>query len=298
MDFDLSWLADGSEMDFPVGDLGSSIADNAGGFADLLSPDNIGSYGDFFGPAPEVDYSALNGMSLEGALPSAGQGAGVGDWGPDGPGKVGGVLSNPNIMQSIMKGLGLEDPSKADFSNPKTLDSWMRAILGGTNALYALTRGNQAPAGYKTPAEVKASLASGFEKFSPTQQAWADKYFNTSPTVGQNRPRLDASAMRSPIVPSRGYAQGGALRHIQGDTGGQDDLVPANLSPGEYVFDADVVSALGDGNNAAGAKVLDAVRENLREHKRSAPAHRIPPKAKEFASYMPKGALSSLKGPK
>lgn len=71
--------------------------------------------------------------------------------------------------------------------------------------------------------------------------------------------------------------------------GGQADTVPAMLSGGEYVMDADVVAALGDGNTEAGAGALDVLRENVRKHKRAAPVHKIPPKAKPAAHYLPKG---------
>lgn len=85
-----------------------------------------------------------------------------------------------------------------------------------------------------------------------------------------------------------GYAAGGYARGalVMGDGGGQSDRVPANLSPGEYVMDADVVSALGDGNNAAGAKKLDGMRAAVRSHNRSAPASKIPPISKSPLSYL------------
>ena len=54
-------------------------------------------------------------------------------------------------------------------------------------------------------------------------------------------------------------------------------------------MDADTVSALGDGNNAAGAKQLDQMREAIRSHKRSAPPSKIPPKAKSPLQYLAKG---------
>ncbi len=80
-------------------------------------------------------------------------------------------------------------------------------------------------------------------------------------------------------------AEGG---YLEGGTAGQDDKIPAMLSDGEYVMDADTVAALGDGNNAAGAAKLDEMRENIRTHKRSAPANKIPPKAKGPLAYMKK----------
>jgi hypothetical protein len=82
-----------------------------------------------------------------------------------------------------------------------------------------------------------------------------------------------------------GYARGG---YAGGASGGQADAIPAKLSSGEYVMDADVVSALGDGNNEAGARKLDSMRERVRAHKRSAPPDKIPPAAKEPMAYLGK----------
>jgi len=72
--------------------------------------------------------------------------------------------------------------------------------------------------------------------------------------------------------------------YIQGDTGGQDDEVPAMLSDGEYVIDASTVADLGDGNNAAGAKLLDKMVKNVRLHKRG--NSKLPTKAKSLADYI------------
>lgn len=75
------------------------------------------------------------------------------------------------------------------------------------------------------------------------------------------------------------------LHYLSGDSGGQDDLIDAKLSDGEYVFDASTVSDLGDGNNAAGARKLDVFRENVRKHKRGGKVN-LPPKAKSLESYL------------
>lgn len=93
-----------------------------------------------------------------------------------------------------------------------------------------------------------------------------------------------------PIVERRGRfmrANGGALSRLaKGDGGGQDDKIEALLSDGEYVLDAEIVSALGDGSNDEGARRLDAWREKIRTHKRAAPRGDIPPKAKRPDAYM------------
>jgi hypothetical protein len=82
------------------------------------------------------------------------------------------------------------------------------------------------------------------------------------------------------------FRTGGLGKHVQGPGTGQSDDIPAMLADGEYVFDADTVSALGDGSNKAGASVLDKMRESIRKHKRSAPIDKIPPKAKSPLEYL------------
>lgn len=79
--------------------------------------------------------------------------------------------------------------------------------------------------------------------------------------------------------PVRGFAVGGPGT-------GQSDDIPTMLSDGEYVIDADTVAALGDGSSKAGADILDKFRQEIRKHKRSAPADKIPPKAKNPLAYL------------
>jgi hypothetical protein len=65
-------------------------------------------------------------------------------------------------------------------------------------------------------------------------------------------------------------------------------VVPAKIADGEYVFPESFVTALGQGDNKRGASILDGLREKLREHKRSAPLNKIPPKAKSPLDYIKK----------
>jgi len=66
---------------------------------------------------------------------------------------------------------------------------------------------------------------------------------------------------------------------IEGDDGGRDDIQRGviddgvsqeelNLSGGEYIFSADDVALMGDGNTEAGARRLDEARSNLRQKAR------------------------------
>jgi len=87
-----------------------------------------------------------------------------------------------------------------------------------------------------------------------------------------------------PVVQGRkDYRQGA---YVTGAGDGQSDDIPAMLADGEYVMDAELVSMLGNGSNKAGAKVLDQFRQQIREHKRSAPLNKIPPKAKSPLAYL------------
>lgn len=112
--------------------------------------------------------------------------------------------------------------------------------------------------------------------------------------------RFGGGMPQNPMMQGQRFAKGGAPRGglgmvgshqglVLGETGGQEDAVNARIADGEYIFDADTVAALGDGNTIAGAKKLDVMREEIRKHKRSAPASKIPPKAKNTKAYMKGG---------
>lgn len=68
--------------------------------------------------------------------------------------------------------------------------------------------------------------------------------------------------------------------------GGQDDVIDIKAAPGEYVIDAEIVAALGDGNTAAGVRKLDGMRHNIRKHKRGGALSQIAPKAKPIDRYL------------
>lgn len=70
----------------------------------------------------------------------------------------------------------------------------------------------------------------------------------------------------------QGYGAGGEMLGgdsfaVQGPGTGREDKIPALLSDGEYVIDAETVALLGDGSSEAGANKLDAFRVNVRKHK-------------------------------
>jgi hypothetical protein len=80
-----------------------------------------------------------------------------------------------------------------------------------------------------------------------------------------------APAMYAPDVDNMRFARGGSPKRnafaVSGPGTGRSDDIPAVLSDGEYVMDAETVALLGDGSSKAGAEALDRLRVNLRKHK-------------------------------
>lgn len=87
-------------------------------------------------------------------------------------------------------------------------------------------------------------------------------------------PRMQPSMLLTP----RAFAAGGIVnagRYIKGPGDGMSDSVPAvidgkepaAIGTGEFVVPADVVSALGNGDNDAGAQVLQQMIDRVRHAK-------------------------------
>ena len=90
-----------------------------------------------------------------------------------------------------------------------------------------------------------------------------------------------------------GGLEGLGGKYVEGKGDGTSDDITAMLANGEYVFSADVVAALGNGSNKAGAAELDRMVREIRSRARSAPPDKLPPDAKAPLEY-----LKSNKGAK
>jgi len=131
----------------------------------------------------------------------------------------------------------------------------------------------------------------------PSYYTYGSPAQTTQFTTAQSPLSIDKNSIQSGVA---GYAGGGGVlssfrdggqehvpefitgatgHYVKGRGDGQSDDIPAMLAEGEYVIDSSAVSTLGNGSSDAGAKLLDAFRESLREHTRSAPKGKIPPKA-------------------
>jgi hypothetical protein len=75
-------------------------------------------------------------------------------------------------------------------------------------------------------------------------------------------------------------------RYVNGEGNGTSDEVPAMLANGEFVIPADVVAALGNGSNEAGAGVLDQLLQVIREHKQDHDPEDLPPDSAGPLAYL------------
>jgi hypothetical protein len=73
---------------------------------------------------------------------------------------------------------------------------------------------------------------------------------------------------------------------VTGAGDGQSDDIPAMLADGEFVFPADVVSALGNGSTKAGSDKLYDMMHSIRQHSRSSHPKDLPPPAKSPLQYL------------
>jgi hypothetical protein len=87
--------------------------------------------------------------------------------------------------------------------------------------------------------------------------------------VNGRPPQFVPRARGGALAVKKGGAPSKESFAVKGPGTGRSDEIPALLSDGEYVIDAETVALLGDGSSEAGAKRLDDFRVNVRKHKGS-----------------------------
>jgi hypothetical protein len=109
----------------------------------------------------------------------------------------------------------------------------------------------------------------------------------TTPVPGN--PAGPIMAERDPMAMAKG---GRSEFAVNGPGTGRSDDIPAVLSDGEYVIDAETVALLGDGSSKAGAKKLDELRVKVRKHKGKKLAKgRFSANAKKPEAYLSGGRI-------
>jgi hypothetical protein len=311
--------------DFGLGDIGAVSSDSGGmpsvenvdyggydagalgQYADMSQgmPETFtGSYGQDYG-APGALMSALQGSQdyTSATAPSGGYST-QGLRFANGQNNPSPATVAPEKQNAFAKAAGMKataDGTATDWTDPKTIAQLLKVLSMGGGFISNLLNKGKVP-NAQTAQQLSGQLRQDVNNaWNPIQAARANQFFSQQYVPTQQRAPFGPVA--SPMVASRGYAEGGdvplpppgggddgeqqgPLGLVATDGMGQADDVPVNLSGGEYVVPADVVSIQGDGNNAAGAKALDKWVQAMREQARSAPNDENPPQAQSLDESM------------
>jgi hypothetical protein len=211
----------------------------------------------------------------------------------------GSVLADLGILQVPTPDRALTDPAKdgekLDTKDYLKIASLLAGLIPDGGGGGGGAAGSQAinpifSAKLPTPGVGGAFKVGGLDYTTPPARSAADMYryamgpamdipagMNlsgaTSPYAGYGPGTLGEETFKRVT----GMAHGGAMGYargssrdsfaVEGPGTGRSDDIPAVLSDGEYVIDAETVALLGDGSSKAGAKKLDEMRVKVRKHK-------------------------------
>lgn len=224
-----------------AGTVGASALGNylgSGSAPSWLGGGSTGTPADVPTPTPRPDYE-LSGMGGEGisgqsaAAPAASKGIMSG---------ITGYLTDPNKMAAAAVGLG--------------------SLMGGGGPEQPGMP--SIPAGAAAPTDPNLMRRLETAPLNRTRLAGPIDYYNYGMRPQAKENRFYEDVAQQPVQ----AAHGGPLSHyVQGGGTGRSDSIPAKLSDGEYVIDAETVALLGDGSSKAGAQRLDQFRANIRKQK-------------------------------
>jgi hypothetical protein len=210
-----------------------------------------------------ADYLRLAGLasSLLGGLAGGDKGGGSGGRIPAGMGGLSSLFSKQLPPSTLLGGAGggalpASTLAAQGFRSPQ---NYYRYGYGPEQSFFD----------YATQGAPNTSRAyTGYEG-STAEDAFAPQPVRLPP-VALPQP-ITTPVPNNPAAPSMylpdttRFARGGFA--VEGAGDGRDDKIPALLSDGEYVFDAETVALLGNGSNKAGAKLLDSFRVKVRKQK-------------------------------
>jgi len=193
------------------------------------------------------------------------------------------IGSIPTTAGGTANGLQTPQKPKGDgiFDNLDLVD-YLRLAGLGIGTIGSLLEGGGRQTNGVIPGGLGGGLGSGFggSLGAPTMPGAADNFAPRPVNQDWTRYGYGPSQSFFNYVPQgqpntsqayTGYAEGGEVGGesfaVDGPGTGRSDDIPALLSDGEYVIDAETVALLGDGSTEAGADRLDAFRVNIRKHK-------------------------------
>ena len=194
------------------------------------------------------------------------------------------LMDKYGSLENLLKLIGAIGSAASGTKKPTTPTAPGTGGMGGALPKYTYTRQQLSPDidyyTYGTRPEAKF-FDYGVQLEKPVQPALPQ------PQLPPARPPGDEPVMAQGGL--MGYSKGGSKesRYFDGPGSGRDDKIPALLSDGEYVMDAETLALLGDGSTKEGARRMDQFRAKIRQHKgRALSRGQISPDAKSPDKYM------------
>ena len=254
----------------------------------LIAPETTSKLQNLFGPSTGNIASDAAAGQVQPAISDAGAAASMAPGqGGTGGGSVVSPVSLPTPAQVSGAAGGGGSPSGGSIL-PKALSALLLASALGGDKSGPGVQTTPPPAQPKQPGWdwTGPVFPGGFLTEGPWNSDWVARHTMNAAKGG--RAHKMEGQQQGALAAASPSARAGS---IHGPGGGQDDLINAKLSDGEHVFDASVVSALGDGSNNEGHKRLEALKSEIRKNAgKSNPKH--PPKKQPGAL----GMLAKAKG--
>jgi hypothetical protein len=194
-----------------------------------------------------------------------------------------GATSVTSLADMLASGMATQRPANQPFfkQNLTNVPDWANTYRNWQNAM----RGAGVPEAERSAAEREFMTALEQRPF-----ANAKELFDFARGLLDRSRRPKAAARGGPMGYSRGSSRESFA--VEGPGTGRSDDIPAVLSDGEYVIDAETVALLGDGSSRAGAKKLDELRVKVRKHKgKNLAAGKFSVNAKNPEAYMRGGRI-------
>lgn len=119
-------------------------------------------------------------------------------------------------------------------------------------------------------------------------------------SISQNAPKLSQPPMGAKAGGLARYAEGGYVDGdptrlaIGGPGDGQDDLIRMDLSDGDFIISADVVSALGSGSTSAGVRALESMVGSVIGDQEMSSGSSVPALVSDGEFRVPRAAVMAL----
>lgn len=185
-------------------------------------------------------------------------------------GAIGGVVSIANGVGALLSDDPVMPPPSSGGANPSQYGTSPDGHVGPANLSPTTTA-----SGTSSPIDLGGRFS------APTMYGLsAPQYFAAGGSTDYD------SDSQEEHIPEF-YSEGGLSHtYVKGGGDGTSDSVPAMLATGEFVIPSDIVSALGNGSNDSGSKVLDEFLQVIREHKHSNGSNKLPPDSKGPLEYI------------